>query len=147
MARRDIVCLGEGDDVHLAQQSARTFFNATAPERHYVKTALSVLNMGFLRGLSATNMQGTPAINDWLADLIAGDEVLTRHRFTILRERAAIGYHATQYAAAAPKGSPYTKMLAALWRESRRTDPGERLATMASLLHVDYDGNPLVGER
>lgn len=146
LARRDIVCLGEGDDAHLAQQSVRTFYNATRPDRHYVKTALSVLNMGFLRGLSTTYMAGTPAINDWLAALVADDEVLAAHRFTILRERAAIGYHATTYADAAAPGSPYTKMLAALWRESPRVDDGERLATMASLLHVDHDGNPLVGE-
>jgi siderophore synthetase component len=148
IARGDIVCLGEGDDEYRAQQSVRTFFNTSRPERHYVKTALSVLNMGFVRGLSAEYMQGTPAINDWLADLVAGDEVLQRHGFSILRERAAIGYHATLYAAAAPKGSPYTKMLAALWRESPvpLLRDGERLATMASLLHVDDDGNPLVGE-
>ena len=47
-----------------------------SPHRHYVKTALSVLNMGFMRGLSAAYMEATPAINDWLADLIAGDPVL-----------------------------------------------------------------------
>src|SRR5690606_4649978 len=37
-------------------------------------------------------------------------------------------------------------MLAALWRESPmpHCGPGERLATMASLLHVDEDGDPLV---
>lgn len=146
LARRDVVCLGEGDDVHLAQHSARTFLNSTAPQRHYVKTALSVLDLGFLRGLPGDRRQGTPAINDWLAELIAGDEVLTRHRFTLLRERAAIGYHAAQYAAAAPNGSPHIRMLTALWRESPRPEPGERLATMASLLHVDHAGDPLVVE-
>lgn len=148
IARGDIVCLGEGADAYRAQQSVRTFFNTSRPERHYVKTALSVLNMGFVRGLSAAYMEGTPSINDWLADLVASDDVLARHGFSILRERAAIGYHATQYAAAAPKGSPYTKMLAALWRESPLPGlaDGERLATMASLLHVDADGNALVGE-
>jgi siderophore synthetase component len=148
IARGDIVCLGEGADEHRAQQSVRTFFNASHPERHYVKTALSVLNMGFVRGLSAEYMAGTPAINDWLAQLVAGDPVLGDLGFTVLRERAAVGYHAGHYAAAAPTGSPYTKMIAALWRESPVPGlaDGERLATMASLLHVDPDGNPLVGE-
>jgi siderophore synthetase component len=38
-------------------------------------------------------------------------------------------------------------MLAALWRESPvpLLEPGERLATMASLLHLDRDGNAIVG--
>ncbi len=106
--------LGEelGPDEYRAQQSIRTFFNTSAPERHYVKTALSVLNMGFLR------------------------------------ERAAVGYRATHYARASPKGSPYRKMLAALWRESPvpRLGPGERLATMASLLHTDARGRSRAGE-
>jgi siderophore synthetase component len=142
VARRHLVCLGHGDDAHVAQQSIRTFFNTTRPERHYVKTALSVLNMGFVRGLSAEYMTATPAINDWLAALVAGDEVLRSTGLTILRERAAVGFHPTPYETAAPKGSPYRKMLAALWRESPvpLLRDGERVATMASLLHVDRDG-------
>jgi siderophore synthetase component len=142
VGRRNIVCLGYGDDVYLAQQSIRTFFNTSDPSKHYVKTALSVLNMGFVRGLSAAYMEATPAINDWVADLIAGDEVLTGAGFSILRERAAVGYHHRQYEAVTQKGSPYRTMLAALWRESPvpRLAPGERLATMASLLHTDGEG-------
>ncbi|RKN04021.1 GNAT family N-acetyltransferase [Streptomyces radicis] len=142
VARRHLVPLGRSDDHYRAQQSIRTFFNAAAPHKHYVKTALSVLNMGFVRGLSAAYMKPTPAINDWLADLVHGDELLASHGFRILRERAAIGYHHKQYEAVAAKGSPYLKMLAALWRESPvpLLAPGERLATMASLLHVDRDG-------
>ncbi|MEV5707615.1 GNAT family N-acetyltransferase [Actinoallomurus sp. NPDC052274] len=145
VARRRLVFLGPGDDDHLPQQSIRTFFNVTAPTKHYVKTALSVLNMGFLRGLSAEYMAATPAINDWVADLVAGDEVLKRTGLAVLRERAAVGYHHEQYAAASDKGSAYRKMLAALWRESPvpLLGPGERLATMASLLHVDRAGDSL----
>ncbi len=147
LARRHLVCLGPGDDEYRAQQSIRTFFNASAPHRHYVKTALSVLNMGFLRGLSARYMKATPAINDWVAGLVAEDEVLARYRFGILRERAAVGYHNEHYTAAAKPGSPYLKMLAALWRESPvpALGPRQRLATMASLLHVDDSGRSVVG--
>jgi siderophore synthetase component len=146
LARRDLVCLGYGDDTYRAQQSIRTFFNTAAPDKYYVKTALSILNMGFMRGLSADYMQATPAINDWLSGLIAADPVLTGARFGILRERAAIGYRHAQYAAAGGKGSPYLKMLAALWRESPipRLKRGERVLTMAALLHVDRNGEPLV---
>ncbi|MET7764902.1 IucA/IucC family siderophore biosynthesis protein [Streptomyces sp. NPDC005393] len=146
VARQHLVCLGPGDDEYLAQQSIRTFFNTTAPSKHYVKTALSVLNMGFMRGLSAAYMEATPAINDWLAGLISSDEIFRSARFSIIRERAAIGYHHRQYEAATNRYSPYRKMLAALWRESPvpSLEPGQRLATMASLLHTDSDGASFV---
>ncbi|MFI7220228.1 IucA/IucC family protein [Micromonospora maritima] len=145
VAQRRLVCLGEGPDDYLAQQSIRTFFDVTDPTKHYVKTALSVLNMGFLRGLSAAYMEATPAINDWLAALVDADPVLKRTGLSIIRERAAVGYRHRQYETATAPGSPYRKMLAALWRESPvpGLEPGRRLATMASLLHLDRDGRSL----
>ncbi|GAA4090576.1 IucA/IucC family protein [Nonomuraea soli] len=148
IARGRLVFLGESDDVYLAQQSVRTFFNIASPARHYVKTAISVLNMGFTRGLSAAYMEATPAINDWLAELIESDRVLKGTGLTILRERAAVGYRHRQFEAATDRTSPYRKMLAALWRESPVPSlaPGQRLATMASLLHVDRDGRSLAAE-
>ncbi|MGW0066774.1 IucA/IucC family protein [Streptosporangium sandarakinum] len=145
LATRRLVFLGRGPDEYVAQQSIRTFFNVSDPARHYVKTSVSVLNMGFMRGLSAAYMQATPAINDWLAELVAGDEVFRASGLTILRERAAIGYRHRRFEAATDRYSPYRKMLAALWRESPvpALRPGERLATMASLLHVDQQGHSL----
>ncbi|WP_028803512.1 IucA/IucC family protein [Streptomyces sp. 142MFCol3.1] len=147
VARRHLVCLGEGDDEYLAQQSIRTFFNRSAPGKHYVKTALSVLNMGFMRGLSAAYMEATPAINDWLAQLVDNDPVLRSTGLSIIRERAAVGYRHLEYEAATDRHSPYRKMLAALWRESPVPSlrDGETLATMASLLHVDHEGASFAG--
>ncbi|MEU2713438.1 IucA/IucC family siderophore biosynthesis protein [Streptomyces sp. NPDC007205] len=147
VARRHLVCLGEGDDEYLAQQSIRTFFNTSHPGKHYVKTALSVLNMGFMRGLSAAYMEATPAINDWLAQLIENDAVLKSTGLTIIRERAAVGYRHLEYERATDRYSPYRKMLAALWRESPvpSLQDGESLATMASLLHVDHTGASFAG--
>ncbi|MFC5200918.1 MULTISPECIES: IucA/IucC family protein [Streptomyces] len=147
VARRHLVCLGEGDDEYLAQQSIRTFFNTSSPEKHYVKTALSVLNMGFMRGLSAAYMEATPAINDWLAQLVENDPVLRSTGLSIIRERAAVGYRHLEYEAATDRYSPYRKMLAALWRESPVASlrEGETLATMASLVHVDHEGVSFAG--
>ncbi|MEU0032595.1 IucA/IucC family siderophore biosynthesis protein [Streptomyces sp. NPDC006333] len=147
VARRHLVCLGEGDDEYLAQQSIRTFFNTSRPEKHYVKTALSVLNMGFMRGLSAAYMEATPAINDWLAQLVENDPVLRSTGLSIIRERAAVGYRHLEYEAATDRYSPYRKMLAALWRESpvASLQEGETLATMASLVHVDHEGASFAG--
>ncbi|MFD9439488.1 IucA/IucC family protein [Streptomyces sp. NPDC060006] len=145
VAQKHLVCLGEGDDEYLAQQSIRTFFNRSAPEKHYVKTALSVINMGFMRGLSAAYMEATPAINDWLAQLIDNDPLLRSTGLSIIRERAAVGYRHLEYEAATDRYSPYRKMLAALWRESPVSSlgDGESLATMASLVHVDHEGSSI----
>lgn len=141
LARRDLVLIGESASEYRAQQSVRTMFNVSHPDRHYVKTALAVQNMGFLRGLSPAYMRMTPAINDWVADVVAGDETLRQSGFRVLRERASIGYTGDAYHRTA-QPSAYRKMLAALWRESPvpLVADGRRLATMASLLHRDAAG-------
>ncbi|KRB76226.1 siderophore synthetase [Nocardioides sp. Root190] len=145
VARRDLVHLGPGADEHHPQQSIRTFFNASNPGRHYVKTALAIQNMGFVRGLSPKYMEATPAINDWVASVVHGDEELQSCGFQVLRELAAIGYTGDAFHRLAGT-SPFRKMIAALWRESPvpRTPDGEQLTTMAALLHRDADGDALV---
>jgi siderophore synthetase component len=146
IAQQHIIHLGTGGDSYQAQQSIRTFFNTSDPARSYVKTAMSVLNMGFMRGLSPQYMKATPAINDWLQQLILTDDALQKRGLAMISEIAAIGYHNGYYEAASAKGSPYRKMLSALWRESPLTllRDGQQLATMASLLHVDSAGTPMV---
>ncbi|MFC7878658.1 IucA/IucC family protein, partial [Isoptericola sp. NPDC057391] len=144
VARGDLVPLGPGADEYQPQQSIRTMFNRTRPERHYVKVALAIQNMGFLRGLSPAYMRATPAINDWVAGVVEGDPTLRAAGFGVLRERASVGYTGDVYHRTALP-SAHRKMLAALWRESPlpRTARGERLATMASLLHRDASGRSL----
>ncbi|WP_432245478.1 IucA/IucC family protein [Arthrobacter sp. G.S.26] len=146
IARQRIVYLGTGTEKYQAQQSIRTFFNTDQPAKSYVKTAMSVLNMGFMRGLSPQYMKATPAINDWLRGLIEADGALQQRGFTMIGEVAAIGYHNGYYEAGSNPGSAYRKMLSALWRESPLPllADGQQLATMASLLHVDADGRPMV---
>ena len=98
--------------------------------------------MGFMRGLSAEYMEATPAINDWLADLVDGDPVLKRPGFD---DPAGAGRHrlpppayeaADRPGLAVPEdaGRPVAR------EPGARARPGEQLATMASLLHVDRDG-------
>ena len=146
IATNRIVCLGYGDDVYQAQQSIRTFFNINNPKKLYVKTALSIINMGFMRGLSAAYMKVTPAINDWLQDIIENDDFLQENGFSILREIAAIGYRNPNYENELVSDNPYKKMLAGLWRESpvNKIDKNQRLMTMASLLHIDTRGEALL---
>lgn len=152
LAHRHLVYLGESSSEYRPQQSLRTFFDVSRPGRAYVKTALAVRNMDFTRGLSPKYMRDTPAVNAWVADLVASDTVLARLRFGVLQEVAAIGYTGDAYHRAADSGiaeeGPHTRMIAALWRES--PVPGlaadERAVTLASLLHVDPHGRPLVVE-
>ncbi|WP_022949140.1 GNAT family N-acetyltransferase [Methylohalobius crimeensis] len=148
IANRNLICLGYGKDVYRPQQSIRTFFNQSHPEKCYVKTALSILNMGFMRGLSPYYMRTTPAINDWISSLIEQDPYLAEKGFSILREVAAIGYRNAYFENAIVEDSPYKKMLSSLWRESPipKIRPGQRLITMASLLHVDAEGRALLPE-
>lgn len=148
VAQRKIICLAYGRDHYIAQQSIRTFFNTSDRSKRYVKTSLSILNMGFMRGLSPYYMSGTPAINEFIKELVSGDAFLRANGFTILQEVASIGFRNHYYEAAIPVDTPYKKMFSALWRESPLPllQPGERLMTMAALLHVDKDGHALLPE-
>jgi siderophore synthetase component len=141
-----LVCLGYSHDKYLPQQSIRTFFNISHPHKHYVKTALGILNMGYVRILSPYFMRTTPAINEWVYAIVERDPYLQLTGFCILREVAAIGYTNHYYEAALKEDSPYKKMLASLFRESPVTklQPGQQLMTMAALLHIDPQGTALL---
>ncbi|UVI35192.1 GNAT family N-acetyltransferase [Brevibacterium spongiae] len=147
IARGDLLPLGEGLDKHQAQQSLRTFFNHSRTGAPYVKVALAVQNMGFLRGLSPKYMRDTPAINDWVAHLIASDDTFAKAGFRVLRERAALGYTGDVYHRT-KETNPHRKMLASLWRENPvdQIAPGQKLITMAALLHRDHEGVSFAGE-
>lgn len=147
LADRRIVFVGESPDLYQAQQSIRTVFNATTPTRHYVKGALSIVNMGFTRGMSADYMRTTPLINNWVRGLVADDPYLSAIGFEMIFEVAAIGYRSPTFTPITQPGSEYRKILSALWRQSPVTlvRGGEQLSTMAALLHLDHHGDPLVG--
>ncbi|MBD0863350.1 IucA/IucC family siderophore biosynthesis protein [Gordonia sp. zg691] len=147
IAERRIVAVGESPDLYQAQQSIRTVFNASTPTRNYVKVALSIVNMGFTRGMSADYMRTTPLINNWVRGLVADDPYLTAIGFEMIFEVAAIGYRSPTFTPITQPGSEYRKILSALWRQSPVTlaTADEQLSTMAALLHVDHHGAPLVG--
>ncbi|WP_312398984.1 IucA/IucC family siderophore biosynthesis protein [Sphingobacterium sp.] len=142
IANGKLICLGYSDDFYLPQQSVRTLFNVSNPARSYVKSALSILNMGFMRGLSPYFMRTTPAINTWVHDLVKNDPYLQRKGFTVLREFATVGYTNAYFEQAMQIDTPYKKMLSTLWRESpfNVINGGQQLMTMAALLHLDVNG-------
>ena len=152
LARRDLVLLGEGpDQLPRAAVDPHLLQRQRTRSGSYMKTALAIQNMGFLRGLSPAYMG---------AD--AGDQRLGGRRSSRPTRRcvaAGSGYCASTRRSATPAtrstgcgrhtgvSSPHQKMLAALWRESPvpRLADGERLATMASLLHRDAAGRAAGG--
>lgn len=148
IACHNVICLGYASDNYQAQQSIRTLYNLDNPQRHYVKMSLSIVNMGFMRGLSPYYMRGTPAINDWIYQLIEQDDFLQQNGFYMLRELASVGYIHRYYEPIASRDTAYKKMLSCLWRESplQQLRSGERLMTMAALLYVDAQGNALLKE-
>lgn len=147
LASGDLVHLGESADRYQPQQSIRTLFNLTRPDRCYVKTALSILNMGFTRGMPPSAGRQLMATNDWASRTVESDPVLRDCGFSLLREVAYVGYRHRHFEKASrARHEPYKEMLAALWRESPvpRLGARERLMTMAALLHVDADGASLL---
>lgn len=147
IATKNIVFLGESEDEFSAQQSIRTLFNKTHPKKLYTKTALSILNMGFVRGLSPYYMKSTPHITKWINNLLKDDTYLKENGFTMLGEVATVGYH-NHYYETLGKTNPHNKMLSALWRESPYTKitTNQEVITMAALLHVDYENTSLLVE-
>jgi siderophore synthetase component len=145
---QSLIYLGESTDKFQPQQSIRTFFNQSHYGKRYIKVALSITNMGFVRGLSADYMAVTPAINDYINQLLANDPVISRLPFAILKEDAALGYRQPTFNQGELKDASFRKMLACLYRENplNQIESHQQLKTMASLLQVDFDGKALLPE-
>ncbi|BBL80947.1 iron transporter [Rubrobacter xylanophilus] len=145
LASGRIVPLGEGPDLYLPQQSIRTFFNTTDPQKLTVKLPLSILNTLVWRGLPGERTEVAPRVTEWVRGLRDGDPFLREECRVILPGEVAGLNYDHPYHAELP-GTPYQhlEMLGAIWRESvfRHTAPGERPVTLAALLHVDGAGQP-----
>ncbi len=145
IADQNLVFLGESEDKYTAQQSIRTLYNVSNPKKMYTKTALSILNMGFMRGLSPYYMKSTPHITDWITKLLANDNYLIENGFCMLGEVATVGFQNTYYEVLG-KTNAHNKMLSALWRESPhcKVTNSQQLMTMAALLHTDKNEDSLL---
>ncbi|MEY8760198.1 IucA/IucC family protein [Chryseobacterium tongliaoense] len=141
-----LIDLGEGNDIYSPQQSIRTLFNTEYPEKRYLKTAVSILSTGNIRGLSPKQMKIAPSITDWVKSLIRDDEYLADKGTIFLGEEASTTYLHPQYGAIQNVPYQYNEFLGALWRESTESylTKEEEMVTMASLLYVDNDEVSLV---
>lgn len=147
VAKGDLICLGYGPDQYLAQQSIRTLFNISNPQKFYTKSALSILNMGFMRGLPLYYLGTAPKMAVWLEDLLYNDAYIKENGFRMLSEIGSVSYVNPYFEEFGPHND-YNKMLASLWRESPFSvvKENQKPITMAALLHIDHFGNALVPE-
>lgn len=147
IANQYIVPLALGADQYMCQQSIRTFFNISKPTKHYVKTAISILNTSIFRGLSPKKLAIAPKVTAWAKNMLAGDTYLQNTGVVLLGEVATVGYTHPQYSTIPQSPYQYQEFLGVIWRESADNylQPGEKMMTMASLLYVDDEGESLVG--
>ena len=143
--------IGTSSDLFRPQQSLRTFFNHSRPALPYVKTAVGIRNMGFVRGLSPAYMETTPAINDWLAQQLNVDPEFRACNVRLLKEIVAVGYRGDTYhrhPLPADSTSGREKMLSALWRDSPvpQLSATSVAVTLAGCLYVDPAGESLAAE-
>jgi siderophore synthetase component len=148
IANKLLIPLGTGEDSYSPQQSIRTFYNTSHPHKHYVKTAISILSTGNIRGLSPKQMAIAPRVTNWVMNMLQQDIYLQDLGLVLLGEVATASYTHPYYHAIIDPPYQYREFLGVLWRESaeKYLQSGERIITMASLLYVDDEGNSLVSE-
>ncbi|MBZ4043699.1 IucA/IucC family protein [Flavobacterium hibisci] len=148
IASKQLILLGLSDDLYSPQQSIRTFFNQSQPQRHYVKTAISILNTSHIRGLCAKQLSIAPKLTGWIKNLLEKDLHLQNMGVVLLGEVVSVSYTHPSYSKIANPPYQYNELLGAMWRESpvNFLKPGENLMTMAALLYVDNQGKSLIQE-
>lgn len=148
IAAKYLILLGEGNDLYSPQQSIRTLFNQSNPHKHYVKTAVSILNTSHIRGLSPKQLLVAPRLTAWLKDMLERDPYLQKMGLVLLGEVASVSYEHPKYSKIVDPPYQYNEFLGAIWRESpiNALKTGENMMTMASLLYVDDHGRSLVQE-
>jgi 2-[(L-alanin-3-ylcarbamoyl)methyl]-3-(2-aminoethylcarbamoyl)-2-hydroxypropanoate synthase len=145
LAAHDLVVLGEDPDRFVAQQSIRTLACVDAPQRPYLKLALSIVNTSTSRVLAPHTVHNAPLVSDWLAHLVGADPLLRDELRTVLLGEV-MGSAVTPPAAAGLVRADGYGTLACIWRESLhpRLEPGEQAVPFNGLTARERDGTPLV---
>ncbi|MEV6972824.1 IucA/IucC family siderophore biosynthesis protein [Kitasatospora sp. NPDC093806] len=149
IASGEIVPLGTDGDLRLPQQSIRSFFNESRPERCTVKLPLAILNTLVWRGLPTERTLAAPAVTAWIHGLRDADPFLRDEcRVVLLGEIASVTVDHPLYRELPEAPYQYKELLGAIWREplGPALADGERARTLAALLQTGTDGRPLVAE-
>jgi siderophore synthetase component len=145
LARRDLLVLGEDPSAFAAQQSIRTLACVDAPQRPYLKLALSIVNTSTSRVLAPHTVRNAPLVSDWLQRVAGGDPFLRDELRTVLLGEVMGTAVNPPPAADLARGDGYGA-LACIWRESlhERLDPGEQAVPFNGLTARERDGTPLI---
>jgi siderophore synthetase component len=145
LARRDLLVLGDDPHAFLAQQSIRTMACADAPQRPYLKLALSIVNTSTSRVLAPHTVGNAPLVSDWLQRVAGADPFLRDELRTVLLGEV-MGSVVNPPAAADLARADGYGTLACIWRESLhpRLDPGEQAVAFNGLTARERDGTPLI---
>ncbi|MGW4896581.1 IucA/IucC family protein [Kitasatospora sp. NPDC004240] len=149
IAAGEIRPLPSDGDLRLPQQSIRSFFNHSRPERCTVKLPLAVLNTLVWRGLPTERTLAAPAVTAWIHALRDADPFLHEEcRVILLGEIASVTVDHPVYRELPEAPYQYKELLGAIWREplGPYLDPGERARTLAALLQTGSDGRALAAE-
>ncbi|KQO20519.1 IucA/IucC family protein [Flavobacterium sp. Leaf82] len=148
IASKNLIPLELTEDIYSPQQSIRTFFNQSKPNKHYVKTSMSILNTSHIRGLCPRQLSIAPRLTEYLKDILKKDEHLQKMEVVLLGEMVSVTYTHPSYSKIVNPPYQYNEYLGAMWRESpvNSLKHGENLMTMAALLYVDDHGKSLVEE-
>ncbi|MEK4539069.1 IucA/IucC family siderophore biosynthesis protein [Peribacillus sp. FSL K6-1552] len=147
LAKGLIVALGNGPDEYLPQQSIRTFVNVSNKNKHHVKLPMSILNTLVYRGLPAERTVIAPKITEYIKNIYNNDSFLKEECKVVLPgEVASLNVDHPYFSKLKNVPYQYLEMLGGIWRESIYSymEEGEKPITLASLLHVDYEGKPYV---
>ncbi|WP_241002541.1 IucA/IucC family siderophore biosynthesis protein [Streptomyces sp. CB01881] len=149
IASGEIVPLPSDGDLRLPQQSIRSFFNQSRPDRCTVKLPLAILNTLVWRGLPTERTLAAPAVTAWIHGLRDADPFLRDEcRVVLLGEIASVTVDHPLYRELPEAPYQYKELLGAIWREplGPALDAGERGRTLAALLQTGADGRSLAAE-
>jgi len=145
LARRDLLVLGDDPHAFRAQQSIRTLACTDAPQRPYLKLALSIVNTSTSRVLAPHTVHNAPLVSDWLQHVARTDPFLHDELRTVLLGEV-MGSAVNPPPAADLTQADRYGTLACIWRESLhpRLDPGEQAVPFNGLTARERDGTPLI---
>ncbi|SFJ37965.1 Siderophore synthetase component [Amycolatopsis sacchari] len=144
-----VLDLGESRDHYRPHQTVRTLANLSRPDRHDVKTAVSVRNTLVYRGLASAATLAGPAVTAWLKQVDAADPLLSKeYRFELLGEVASVSVRHPLFGALEELPYRFHETLGALWREPlvARLAEGERALSFAALPYRDQTGRAVLTE-
>jgi 2-[(L-alanin-3-ylcarbamoyl)methyl]-3-(2-aminoethylcarbamoyl)-2-hydroxypropanoate synthase len=145
LAAGDLLVLGDDPYAFVAQQSIRTLACSDAPNRPYLKLALSIVNTSASRTLAPHTIGNAARISDWLVRVVGSDPFLRDELRTILLAEVMGTVVNAPQTGGLVRAETYGT-LACIWRESLhpRLDPGERAVPFNGLTACERDGTPLI---